>query len=158
MKSISKRTICTRRHASLYQFTKNAGAVSVVHDNRGGSDKTKFHRTQSTLTSPSSSTSSSTSTEELIQFTRESTPVLLNSKEHVVGYLSRILNARVYDACRETELQDAKNLSSVRADEMTQPSSFTLHNVPPSRNKCIHRSRLFLLFLMCMSFYYSFSI
>lgn len=41
-------------------------------------------------------------------------PVLLNSKEHAVGYLSRILNARVYEAAIETELQHAKNLSAVR--------------------------------------------
>jgi threonine dehydratase len=41
-------------------------------------------------------------------------PVLLNAKEHVVGYLSKILNARVYDAAIETQLQHAKNLSSVR--------------------------------------------
>jgi hypothetical protein len=44
----------------------------------------------------------------------ESVPVLLNSKEHAVGYLSKILNARVYDAAIETDLQEAKNLSSVR--------------------------------------------
>ena len=43
-----------------------------------------------------------------------SIPVLLNAKEHVVGYLSRILNARVYDVAVETELQHAKNLSAVR--------------------------------------------
>jgi hypothetical protein len=42
------------------------------------------------------------------------TPVLLNAREHVVGYLSRILNARVYDVAVETELQEAKNLSAVR--------------------------------------------
>jgi uncharacterized protein YajQ (UPF0234 family) len=41
------------------------------------------------------------------------TPVLLNSKEHAVGYLSKILNARVYDAAIETQLQDAKSLSMV---------------------------------------------
>lgn len=41
-------------------------------------------------------------------------PVLLNAKEHVVGYLSRILNARVYDAAIETDLQHARNLSAVR--------------------------------------------
>jgi hypothetical protein len=41
-------------------------------------------------------------------------PLLLNAKEHVVGYLSRILNARVYDAAIESELQHAKNLSTVR--------------------------------------------
>ena len=42
-------------------------------------------------------------------------PILLNSKEHAVGYLSRILNARVYEAAIETELQHAKNLSAVSA-------------------------------------------
>ena len=41
-------------------------------------------------------------------------PVLLNSKEHAVGYLNRILNARVYEAAIETELQHAENLSEVR--------------------------------------------
>jgi hypothetical protein len=41
-------------------------------------------------------------------------PVLLNAKEHAVGYLSKILNARVYEAAIETELQEAKNLSNVR--------------------------------------------
>ena len=38
-------------------------------------------------------------------------PVLLNSKEHAVGYLNRILNARVYEAAIETKLQYANNLS-----------------------------------------------
>jgi hypothetical protein len=41
-------------------------------------------------------------------------PVLLNAKEHAVGYLSKILNARVYEAAIETDLQEAKNLSNVR--------------------------------------------
>ena len=40
-------------------------------------------------------------------------PILLNSKEHVVGYLNRILNARVYEAAVETDLQYAENLSTV---------------------------------------------
>ena len=44
------------------------------------------------------------------------TPVLLNAREHAVGYLSKILNARVYDAAVETELQEAKNLSAVRTE------------------------------------------
>jgi len=44
------------------------------------------------------------------------TPVLLNAREHAVGYLSKILNARVYDAAVETELQEAKNLSAVRIE------------------------------------------
>jgi hypothetical protein len=46
-------------------------------------------------------------------YNSELKPVLLNSKEHVVGYLSKILNARVYDAAIETKLQHAKNLSAV---------------------------------------------
>lgn len=46
-------------------------------------------------------------------------PVLLNSKEHAVGYLSKILNARVYEAAIETELQHAKNLSAVSLPEQT---------------------------------------
>ena len=61
------------------------------------------------------------STQEYVEFpvanqgndrgSQSTKPVLLNAKEHVVGYLSRILNARVYDAAIETELQHAKNLS-----------------------------------------------
>ena len=43
----------------------------------------------------------------------EGQPVLLNAQEHAVGYLSKILNARVYDAAVETDLQEAKNLSAV---------------------------------------------
>lgn len=42
-----------------------------------------------------------------------SNPVLLNAKVHAVGYLSKILNARVYEAAIETELQFATNLSTV---------------------------------------------
>eukprot|EP00980_Cylindrotheca_fusiformis_P018485 scaffold6124_cov122-Cylindrotheca_fusiformis.AAC.4 len=43
----------------------------------------------------------------------DSKPVILNSKEHAVGYLGKILNARVYNAAIETELQAAKNLSTL---------------------------------------------
>jgi len=42
-------------------------------------------------------------------------PVLLNAKEHAIGYLSKILNARVYEAAIETKLQYAHNLSAVSA-------------------------------------------
>ena len=59
------------------------------------------------------SSTAASSTANLIE-KEESIPVLLNSKEHAVGYLSKILNARVYDAAIETDLQEAKNLSSVR--------------------------------------------
>jgi hypothetical protein len=54
---------------------------------------------------------------------KESVPVLLNSKEHAVGYLSKILNARVYDAAIETELQEAKNLSTVRKTRILRSAS-----------------------------------
>jgi len=54
--------------------------------------------------------------EELIHFPSDDrdvpTPVLLNAKEHAIGYLSKILNARVYEAAIETDLQHAKNLSA----------------------------------------------
>lgn len=46
-------------------------------------------------------------------YNTDTKPILLNSKEHAVGYLSRILNARVYEAAIETDLQHAKNLSAV---------------------------------------------
>lgn len=58
----------------------------------------------------------STEHAEVIKFPStdgEGKPVLLNAQEHAVGYLSKILNARVYDAAQETELQHAKNLSAV---------------------------------------------
>lgn len=72
-------------------------------------------------------------------------PVLLNAKEHVVGYLSRILNARVYDAAIETELQHAKNLSMALKNtvllkrEDTQPVfSFKIRG---AYNKMAHLSK-----------------
>ena len=47
-------------------------------------------------------------------YNMETRPVLLNAKEHAIEYLSKILNARVYEAAIETDLQHAKNLSAVR--------------------------------------------
>ena len=44
---------------------------------------------------------------------KQETPVFLNSQAHAVGYLSKVLNARVYEVSKETELQHANNLSSV---------------------------------------------
>jgi hypothetical protein len=46
-----------------------------------------------------------------------------DAKEDAVGYLDKILNARVYEAAIETDLQEAKNLSAVRPWKKT-PSSF----------------------------------
>ena len=56
----------------------------------------------------------SITTTTLLDESNHTTPVLLNAREHAVGYLSKILNAHVYDAAIETELQEAKNLSAVR--------------------------------------------
>uniref|UniRef100_A0A7S2SP50 Threonine dehydratase n=2 Tax=Rhizochromulina marina TaxID=1034831 RepID=A0A7S2SP50_9STRA len=44
-------------------------------------------------------------------FAAEEPPVLLDSDKHAVGYLSSILNARVYDVAYETPLQHARSLS-----------------------------------------------
>jgi len=61
---------------------------------------------------------SSVPAQEVVSFpsseNEEDKPILLNSKEHAVGYLSKILNARVYDAAIETQLQHAHSLSEVR--------------------------------------------
>jgi len=62
------------------------------------------------------SSSAAAEQEEVIEFPTAdggTEPVLLNSKEHAVGYLSRILNAKVYEAAVETDLQHAKNLSTL---------------------------------------------
>jgi hypothetical protein len=61
--------------------------------------------------------------QEIVSFPSEQDvgqPVLLNAKEHVIGYLSRILNARVYEAAIETQLQYATNLSAVSRRNMKQ--------------------------------------
>jgi len=68
------------------------------------------------------------SAQEYIEFPAKEKPVLLNAKEHVVGYLSKILNARVYDVAVETELQHAKNLSAVRNTSIETLSSFLMYS------------------------------
>jgi hypothetical protein len=78
-----------------YRYSFNKDGDVVVH---------KPPRISEVLNFPASSTNHDPDSTQ---------PVLLNAKEHVVGYLSRILNARVYDVCIETELQHAKNLSAV---------------------------------------------
>jgi hypothetical protein len=64
----------------------------------------------------SSSSLAASSANELVDFPAVdggTKPILLNSKEHAIGYLSKILNAKVYEAAIETDLQHAKNLSAV---------------------------------------------
>lgn len=75
-------------HPYVYPFDENGDAASA---------KEIIHFPASDRKSPT--------------YNSETKPVLLNAKEHAVGYLSKILNARVYEAAVETELQHAKNLS-----------------------------------------------
>lgn len=55
--------------------------------------------------------------EESITFpdtsSEDAKPILMNAGIHAIGYLSKVLNARVYEAAIETDLQLAKNLSAV---------------------------------------------
>uniref|UniRef100_A0A6V1P332 Tryptophan synthase beta chain-like PALP domain-containing protein n=1 Tax=Heterosigma akashiwo TaxID=2829 RepID=A0A6V1P332_HETAK len=53
-----------------------------------------------------------------IQFSQTQTPVLLNAQTHAVGYLSRILNAQVYDIAVETPLQPAINMSKMLKNDI----------------------------------------
>ena len=57
--------------------------------------------------------------------------VSLKSKEQKVGYLNRILNARVYEAAIETELQHAENLSNVSPsiDSLVFASSISCYKI-----------------------------
>jgi hypothetical protein len=81
------------------------GETSASSSLRGGIEGGTAEMISFPMTNPKSSTLSPAKIEYQ--------PILLNSKEHAVGYLSKILNARVYEAAIETELQHAKNLSAV---------------------------------------------
>lgn len=58
----------------------------------------------------------------------ETSSLLMPSEKYPVGYLSKILSAKVYDAAVETELQEAENLSSVSPSlsKVTSPLSTNL--------------------------------
>ena len=95
----SQVSACNRRYKSTAPAAEEPESTSSHH-----------------ATTPSGRGILSTDASEMISFPTvdgEGKPVLLNAQEHAVGYLSKILNARVYDAARETELQHAKNLSAV---------------------------------------------
>jgi threonine dehydratase len=71
-----------------------------------------------------------------------SAETMLNAKDHVVGYLSHILNARVYDAAIETDLQPAKNLSThlknhvlLKREDLQPVFSFKIRG---AYNKMVH--------------------
>jgi len=48
---------------------------------------------------------------ERADYIKTSEPLILDAKRHAVGYLSRVLNARVYDVAKETMLQPAPTIS-----------------------------------------------
>ena len=98
----------------------------------GGSYHRQFYSPDGDVPTRRGTTATTAATQEVVRFPASSshtttswlldeatTPVLLNAREHAVGYLSKILNARVYDAAIETELQEAKNLSAVRCVDWT---------------------------------------
>eukprot|EP00560_Eucampia_antarctica_P007129 CAMPEP_0197823400 /NCGR_PEP_ID=MMETSP1437-20131217/726_1 /TAXON_ID=49252 ORGANISM="Eucampia antarctica, Strain CCMP1452" /NCGR_SAMPLE_ID=MMETSP1437 /ASSEMBLY_ACC=CAM_ASM_001096 /LENGTH=621 /DNA_ID=CAMNT_0043422541 /DNA_START=247 /DNA_END=2112 /DNA_ORIENTATION=+ len=108
-----------------FQLTNNNNNNNNNHQITGSRFKSSaVHKEEESSSSISSSSSSSIisgdvgdgSVMEVISFpssSEEEHPVLLNSQEHAVGYLSKILNAKVYEVAKETELQHAKNLSAV---------------------------------------------
>lgn len=103
------------KSSSLSQYTEDPPHHNRQDDNRESSPHFQY---------PFDEQGNLNAVEEMIDFpavdrqnpeyNMETKPVLLNSKEHAIGYLSRILNARVYEAAIETDLQHAKNLSAVR--------------------------------------------
>ena len=95
---------------SRYHFFVPSAALQA-RSARTGNHRSKSSASSATVDDVETTKPLSSTTEEYIQFQTEAKPVLLNSKEHVIGYLSRILNARVYDAAVETDLQYAPNLS-----------------------------------------------
>ena len=89
----------------------NKGAVNALLNNA-----CKFKSTAATANLETEDEAATTTTapyiqagEEVVQFNEK--PILLNKNEHAVGYLNKILNARVYEAAIETPLQHAVNLS-----------------------------------------------
>lgn len=127
---------------SLSSALRSAIPVTRSHMSRShvGTNMIRRHRPKSTSSSSTASTSYartsfiesdsnndelkspqsiSSSVEEDVAFPTTATGnkmeyqhVPLDANEHAVGYLNRILNARVYEAAIETELQYAKNLST----------------------------------------------
>lgn len=120
MLSSSIRRLPLRRlpPSSLQVFCQNDGVASVypqtpLHNRYKSTQRHAFDEMGETTSTPTSATESIAFPASKDGDEVEYQPVLLNSKEHAVGYLSRILNARVYEAAIETELQHAKNLSAV---------------------------------------------
>ncbi len=112
-------TTPTRRYKSIQPSfnTTNSHSPSSSTSRTAVEEQQQEEEISEIVNYPSSSSSLSHSTnvnQKRQQQLVEEQPVLLNSKQHVVGYLNRILNARVYEAAIETQLQHAKSLSTVR--------------------------------------------
>ena len=119
--------------SSLSSALRSAIPVTRSHMSRShvGTNMIRRHRPKSTSSSSTASTAyartslieSDSNNDELKspqsisssveEDEMEYQHVPLDANEHAVGYLNRILNARVYEAAIETELQYAKNLSTV---------------------------------------------
>jgi hypothetical protein len=105
--AVAENSTSTNNKTNTYAFDENGQAVGMTGINR--------RRPSSSPPPPRAE-----QTTDVVSFPIDALdggieyePVLLNAKEHAVGYLSRILNARVYEAAIETDLQHAKNLSAV---------------------------------------------
>lgn len=108
--------------ACRYSLPRAVRGVSLAR--HSGSNNSFFINVSSNSSSPvkrwKSTPSYMEEVGEVVEFPAsdaDSTPVLLNSKEHAIGYLSKILNARVYEAAIETDLQRAENLSAVSIEQ-----------------------------------------
>ena len=118
--STFRRTIICRRSIGTIPLKNHRDVVSRIADRYRLRSFSSSIRESTAADSNGSMTSTESS--EVLPFPVAATAspdvnienqVSLNSKERRVGYLNRILNARVYEAAIETELQHAENLSNV---------------------------------------------
>jgi hypothetical protein len=99
----------------LSNVSKHSSRLSQAVNSRVNSRASLLSVRSNSYKSSYKCSSSLASSNELVDFSAvdETKPILLNSKEHAIEYLSQILNAKVYEAAIETDLQHAKNLSAV---------------------------------------------
>jgi hypothetical protein len=122
-KAVSRSVVCRGfKFTSANSKEDEESSRSYAFDKNGDS-------TAEVVSFPSSTDGNST--------VANSKPIILNAKEHAVGYLGKILNAKVYEAAIVTELQEAHNLSAVRRSEgfcsytsCINDSSFVFSKIP----------------------------
>jgi hypothetical protein len=130
-KALSRSVVC--RGLSTFQINRFKSTSAESKEDEESSRSYAFDKngesTAEVVSFPTSTDGNST--------VANSKPLILNAKEHAVGYLSKILNARVYEAAIETELQEAHNLSAVRRSEgfcsytsCINDSSFVFSKIP----------------------------